>query len=446
MQAAALVVPDLPFDSERELETFSHIMTRLRATLGGDGVKAPIGIDLDALWARWRPEAQSPLASFSMRELRALCWDRRAVSDARFLLALETAGYIPAKLGFVRGLWHVHQQHWRLQTASALEAMFIRAGQQTGHRPKWLRAALELPALFTTEAPQAFGRKLFGDLAATASTIERFGLTSDGILAQQSVAACHEQWFDLLERFAPEDADRVTSLLTAGLQGLLASEVVQKDHFRASVERLLRLLPRAGVRYRTALADWIVSDDRLGHPRRRATSPNWVGYSEEAKLAALRLFATKDIGRFFDILIGKRTDHQGRRAFWERYIDSPQFIDYAIACDPTDRVRLVAAWREGQPDVARLDNAPEEHSAFIMRFMTRGDDLTIVEMSKANNAMYLFRTEIFERFVGSLIRARFSFKALKDREHSVARWRHSENWERRFADNLRTYGIFGGRR
>lgn len=446
MQAAAIVVPDLPFDCERELETFSRNMTRLRATLGGEGAKAPVGIDLDAVWARWRPEAQSPLAAFSTRELRALCWDRRAVSDARFLRALQSAGYIPAKLGFVRGLWHVHQQHWRLPTASALEALFIRAGQQTGHRPKWLRAALELPALFTSEALQAVGRKLFEDLAATASTLEGLGLTADGTLAQQSVAACLEQWFDLLEQFAPEETDRVTSLLAAGLQGLLASEVVDKDRFRASVERLLRLLSRAGVRYRTGLASWIVNDDRLGHPRRRATSANWAGYSEEAKLAALRLFAAKDIGRFFDILIGKRSDYQGRRAFWERYIESPQFTDYAIACDSKDRVRLVAAWGDGQPDVARLDDAPEEHSAFIMRFRTRDYDLTIVEMSKANNAMYLFNTETFEQSVGSLVRARFSFWALKNKAHSVDWWSHSVNWEVRFAQKLRGYGIVGGRR
>ena len=450
MQAAAVVGSESPLATEellpdRVLASFNRAMARLRATLGAEGAKPPAGIDLDALWARWSP-SPAPLTVYSTRELRALCWDRRAASDARFLVALEAAGYVPAKLGFVRGLWHVHQQHGRLSTATSLEQLFVRAGQRRGHHPKWLRAALELPALFTSEAPQAVGRKLFGDLAATADTLDRFGLTTDGALAEQSLAACREQWFELLERFAPEDADRVTSLLAAGLAGLLAKGVVGNERFRASVERLLGLLPRAGARYRAALADWIVRDDRLGHPRRSATSANWAGFSEKAKLAALRLFAAKDIGRFFDILIGKRSDHQGRRAFWERYVESPQFIDYAIACDPKDRVRLVAAWKDGKPDVARLDDAPEEHSAFMMRFRTRDYDLTIVEMSKANNAMYLFNTETFERYVGELVRARFSFRALKNKAHSVDWWPHMVNWEGRFAEKLRGYGIYGGRR
>jgi hypothetical protein len=446
LQTAALVVIEPTMAPEREVETFLRTVARLQATLGAEGAKPPAGIDVEALWTRWRPNADQPLAAFSSRELRALCWNRRAVSDARFLSALESAAYIPAKLGFVRGLWHVHQHHWRLPTASSLEALFVRAGAQGGHHPKWLRAALELPALFTPGAPEAIGRKLFGELSNARQVLETIGLTTDGALAQQSLAACREQWFDLMERFVPEEAERGKHLLSAGLYGLLSSAMVDTNHFRRSVERLLRLVSRGGARYRSTLAHWIGNDRRLGHPRRRATSANWAGFSEEAKLTALRLFAAKDIGRFFDILIGKLSDHQERQTFWERYIDSPQFVDYAIACDPTDRQRLVAAWQDGQPEIARLDDAPEAHSAFIMRFRTRTNDLTIVEMSKANNAMYLFNTETFEQSVGSLVRARFAFKALKNKYHSVDWWAHSGHWESRFTEKLRGYGITGAHR
>jgi hypothetical protein len=79
----------------------------------------------------------------------------------------------------------------------------------------------------------------------------------------------------------------------------------------------------------------------------------------------------------------------------------------------------------------------------VMRFIGKRD-LTVVEMSKANNAMYLFSTETFEQKVGSIADARFSFRALKDTVNSLARRAHREPWQQRFSQELADFGILPG--
>ena len=435
----------LPLDAEVELRPLTDALVRLRETRPVDGAERPVGLDVDALWARWSSSGQN-LTRFSLRELRALCWDRRATENEDFLEALEASGFVPTRLGFLRGLWHSHQHHWRLATASRLERYFANAASQPGHQPRWLESVSDLPGVFSNAAPQAVSDAFYKDLDGFAETIGRLRLSAEGQLAQRALRACRAQWLDVLKPYAQQDHQIGPSILRAGLQGILNREVTSKDDFLSVVERLLGLLARSGALYRQALAEWIVADPRLGHPRRTATSGNWVGVSEDARLAALRLFAAKDIGRFFDILIGRQFDTQHRRPFWEQYINSAQFVDYAIACDPEDRKRLIAAWNEGTPDVARLNGAPDRHSAFIMRFRTTQYDLIVVEMSRTNNAMYLFNTEDFEDRVGTIDRARFLFSALKNRAMAVDHWSHMQGWEPRFTERLSQYGIFRGSR
>ena len=435
----------LSLDADVELRPLAEALVRLREARPVDSAESPPGFDIDALWDRWN-SANETLNDFSLRELRALCWDRRAAEDRRFLDALEASGYVPARLGFLRGLWHSHQHHWRLGTASLLETYFAAASAVPGHLPRWLESVNALPGVFSETAPRAVGDAFFKDLEGVAETFGRLRLSAEGLLAQRALRDCRGRWLDAIKKCAAQDHGKVKLLLRAGLNGVLNSQLTSKDDFLLVVERLLGMLNRSGVQYREAVAEWIVVDRRLGHPRRSSTSGNWVGVSEGARLAALRLFAAKDIGRFFDILIGRKFDTQQRRPFWEQYIDSPQFVDYSIACDPEDRKRLIAAWTDGKPDVARMNGAPDRHSAFIMRFRTTQYDLLVVEMSRSNNAMYLFNTEDFEERVGTIDGARFLFAALKDKAMAVDHWAHITGWEPRFRERLRRYGIHRGQR
>ena len=153
----------LTLDAEVELRPLAEALVRLREARPVDGAERPVGLDIDELWDRWS-SAHETLDDFSLRELRALCWDRRAAEDRRFLSALESSGYVPARLGFLRGLWHSHQHHWRLGTASLLEAYFVAAAGLSGHRPRWLESVNALPGVFSETAPRAVGDAFFKDL------------------------------------------------------------------------------------------------------------------------------------------------------------------------------------------------------------------------------------------------------------------------------------------
>jgi hypothetical protein len=162
--------------------------------------------------------------------------------------------------------------------------------------------------------------------------------------------------------------------------------------------------------------------------------------SEAARQAAVQLFAARDLRVFFDILIGNLQDYQHRRPFWEQYVESPQLVDFAIACDSDDKRKLRANWREGTPDVADLWGAPAGHSAFIMRFRGR-EDVVIAEMSQPNKAMYLFSTATFEEKVGTLDGRAFHYDMLRSEPPAKARWVHRGNWHSAFGSNLRRYGV-----
>jgi hypothetical protein len=283
---------------------------------------------------------------------------------------------------------------------------------------------------------------VIASLPATEEKLRSFGVTVEGSLGHEALNGARQLWLRRLTgdpkgAFAP-------ALLRFGCDGMLAPALINLDVLRECCEHLLRLIAAGSIEYRNALRQFITSDQRLGHPRRVATRGNWIGFAEEAKSAAVQLFAARDLGTFFDILIGKSGDTQQRRAFWERYVDSPQLVDFAIACDEGDRARLKAYWPDGKPTVARLTGAPWQYSAFVMRFRAQPEDIVIAEMSKANNAMYQFTASVFEDQVGSLEQDRMSFLRLKNRNIASDWHTHRVGWHGSFASHLKRFGIQPG--
>jgi hypothetical protein len=345
---------------------------------------------------------------------------------------------IPTRASLMRGLWFAHQQGWRLPSASQLESLFGEMDRLPGAKPSWLRNTGSVRGLFAAEAAKAVSREVVAALPETAKVLERLRLSADGNLARQAIQGARDAWVEQIRHRTR--ADDVDELLQRGVTGLLSPAHIYGDEFRRIAEELLLLLPRAGNPFKDAMRRWIVHESRLGHPRRRSTSGNWVGMSEEARQAAVRLFAARDLRVFFDILIGNLQDYQHRRPFWEQYVESPQLVDFAIASDWEDKRKLQANWREGTPETATLLDAPPSHSAFIMRFNGR-HDVIVAEMSQPNNAMYLFETDDFESHVGDLDRLRFKFHQLKNREVAAQYWAHTPGWQERFARKLYELGI-----
>lgn len=431
----------VPLDPDIELRPLIAYLQEAQQTRPLEGGARPSGIDIDALCERWQRSGTS-IVGFIRRELRAMCWDVRLAGDPHFLHRLETEGIVPSRMPFLRGIWHAYQSHWPVINAPQIGRLLREGRRSRSNVPRWLKQVCDTPGILDDNATQALATLLLADLPSSRNTLRLLALTPEGKLGAEGLKIARQQWLQLIS--SDPNGSYVPAVFASGCEGLLAPDLIDAAGLREACERLLLLVAHGSNVYREALRHFITTDERLGHPRRTATRGNWAGFSQEAMAAAVRLFAARDLGTFFDILIGKYGDTQMRRSFWEQYIESPQLVDFAIACDEGDHARLKAHWRDGKPTVARLEGAPWQYSAFVMRFRVYPEDIVIAEMSKANNAMYQFTISVFEDQVGPLEQNRMSFLRLKNRQVASDWHTHRGDWHYRFASHLRRLGIQPG--
>lgn len=427
-------------DPSVELREFDERLQQLRNMRTYDERSQPPLVDIEELLQRWN-RVRPNLSTFRLRDIRAMCWDARTAADEQFVKGLIAADHIPRRLPMLRGLWHAHQVAWRLGTASRIETQIKAAASRAGYRPRWLESVRKNPDVLSDKAPAVLLRVL-GDGWDVEPVFRMLGITSEGQLGQQVVDAAIERWLRQVIRLSML-ADSC-AIVHEGHKTLLLQSILDLDRFRKVVNRLLLQIPKGSKAYRTAVATLILSDERLGHPKRVATRGNWIGFSDDAIRIAVQLFAARDLGAFFEILIERGDDEQRRRAFWERYVESPQLVNFAIACDTEDMKRLIARGTKERATAATLADAPPHHSAFIMQFKGR-DDVTLVEMSQGGNALYVFTSQDFEHHVGSLEDRAFRFRALKNKDLMLDRWTHRWPWHERFSQELASLGIYTGR-
>jgi hypothetical protein len=431
-----------PLDASVELSGLERRLMAMRDRFSyGSAVEVP-RLDLEALVYRWQ-RSQFDVTQFTMRELRALCWDSRMVEDERFVRAIESIPKLAGSARVLRGLWYSHERQWRLRTAPIIEQLIVARELTGGLAPGWLRTLWKNKNVLSAAAPSALALRAQADWRAARSGLAQAAVTVDGALGSAAIEAMMSQWIaDVLAQRTSGDA---VAMFNAGHDGLLAEQRLPVGLLRMAVELLVGAVQGQKHEYRSRIAEWIIADSRLGHPARRRTRGNWAGISERVRQLAVQLFAARDLGAFFQVLIGSGDDYQERRRFWERYVDSQQLVNFSIASDLYDRQKLVASLGKDRVEVARLLNAPDNHSAFMMHF--RGKvDIVVVEISKANNAMYLYLASTFEEHVGELQDDRFTFKQLKNQDLYQERRSHSLNWHRNFEYVLGHYGVSPGAR
>ena len=425
-------------DADQEVRGLDEWIERLRESRSIGDSRQPQSIDVDVLWSRWQ-STRPDLRSFSKREIRALCWDRRAANDHEFVLAIGGHEQYANSTGLLRGLWHAHQQHWRLATADRVEKMLWAQSKKRGTHPRWLSALLATREILDERAPNALMTRVGRAWRNAPEVLHSYGVREEGQLGSIALRQIRGAWLADVE--ANRSSPSVAQILQEGVGGVLRPDSTSPEVFRGAVELLMSLTSGSSKAYRDAIAAWILSEPRLGHPLRVKTRGHWVGISEKAKRLAVQLFAARDLKIFFDVLIGAEHDPQRRRMFWEPYAHSEQLTDFAIASDYHDKRRILATLGGSHADVASLESAPSDYSAFIMQFEGH-HRITVVEISKPNNAMYLFSTADFEARVGSIQRLRFSLHALKDQ--GVGRHVHGVDWRGKFSLLLARYGVYAG--
>lgn len=428
---------------DEELSEFDQRLARMRTARSLADAGAPPKVDIDALVSRWRAD-RPRLDGFTKREVRALCWDARAASDPEFVKAVGRVPALATSARLLRGLWYVHERQWRLPTSDLIERLIASRDPRSGGSSRWLRDVRQWPGVLTATAPEAIARKTEEDWRTAWSNLERLGITPDGSLGTVAVDQMVKRW--VADALSFRTSSRGAEAFAAGHEGLLSHPRISASHFLFAVEALVGGVDGASKAFHERIASWILSDARLGHPARVRTRGNWIGISARTRQLAIQLFAARDLGAFFEVLIGASFDEQRREPFWQRYVTSPQLVNFSIASDWADRRRLVARLGKEQADVAHLHGGPSELSAFVMHFSGR-QEIVIAEMSKSNNAMYLYDAGVFERGVGSIQESsKFHYHALKNASLMLNRYSHTTGWHYTFENILRRYGIFPGSR
>lgn len=424
-----------------ELREFDEQIEQLRKTHAQDDRPALPQTDFDEIWQRWirvRPD----LSTFNHREVRALCWDTRAAADERFVRSLVTSNYIPRVISMLRGLWHSHQEAWRLDTARQIEKQIKIAATSPGYHPSWLKAVGRTQDMLSHKGPIVL-EQLLGNTWDVESVFRPFGVTPKGKLGQRVIDAAIERWLHEVEKRSLVNG--ACTIVREGYTALTPQELIDDDRFRKVVRQLLLQIPKGSEEYRSTVTALILSDERLGHPKRFTTRSNWIYFTEDIIRIAVHLFAARDLGAFFEILMERGDDEQKRHMFWRSYIESRQLTNFAIACDDEGIDRLKARGTRERTSASRLIGAPPHHSAFIMQFKGK-TDITLVEMSKGGNALYLFLSKDFEQHVGSLEDDEFRFCSLKNRGLMLDRWTHRGPWHEKFAEDLAAqFGIHRSR-
>lgn len=426
---------------DQELAEFDRRLTKMRSARFLADAESPPKVDVDALMSRWRAERPS-LEGFTRREVRAMCWDARAASDPEFVRALGRNPALASNARLLRGLWYVHERQWRLPTSESIERLISQQAPSIRVTSSWLREVRQWPGVLGASAPEAIARRTEENWREALNNLQGLGITPDGSLGTLAIERIVKRW--VAEALSFRKSSRGAEAFEAGYQGVLSHPRIGGPHFLFAVEELVGGVDGASKEYRDRIASWILSDKRLGHPARVRTRGNWAGISARTRQLAIQLFAARDLGAFFEVLIGASFDDQRRQPFWQRYVNSPQLVNFSIASDWSDRQRLVARLGRDQADVAQLIGGPSQLSAFVMHFSGR-QEIVVAEMSKANNAMYLYDAQVFERRVGSIQESsRFHYSALKSASWMLDRYSHATGWHYTFDNVLRRYGIFPG--
>ena len=428
---------------DEELAEFERRLTKMRSVRSLADAETPPKVDVDALIARWRAERPS-LEGFTRREVRAMCWDARAASDPEFVRTLERISTYASNARFLRGLWYVHERQWRLPTSESIERLISQQAADARVTSSWLREVRQSPGVLGGSAPEAVARKTETNWREAWNNLQRLGITPDGSLGTLAIDRMVKRW--VAEALSFRKSSRGADAFEAGYHGLLSHPRIGRPHFLFTVEELVGGVDGASKEYRARIASWILGEERLGHPARVRTRGNWVGVSARTRQLAIQLFAARDLGAFFEVLIGASFDDQQRQPFWQRYVNSPQLVNFSIASDSNDRQRLVARLGRDHADVAKLIGGPAQLSAFVMHFSGR-QEIVVAEMSKSNNAMYLYDARMFDKGVGSIQESsKFQYHSLKSTSLMLNRYSHTTGWHDTFESILRHYGIFPGSR
>jgi hypothetical protein len=183
--------------------------------------------------------------------------------------------------------------------------------------------------------------------------------------------------------------------------------------------------------------DYVLRGGKLGDPRLSQYGFNWAGVPEGAKNKVIEWLSRADIVFFFDHVLPRGSDRQGRKDFWLRYVKN--FTKTRCLLGSEDNARLIPIFRKTQAQVEGYGRirGQENNSAFLLDFGT----VVAVEFSRIG-ACYLYESSNIPRKLKDFwTPISFSEPDLKSRHLCVARVTHTRGWQHSLSQELAKLGI-----
>ena len=129
----------------------------------------------------------------------------------------------------------------------------------------------------------------------------------------------------------------------------------------------------------------IIKNPKYGDPR--LNKLNWSNIEPKARQIFISWLAKEDLEFFFNIMFKNSTNGQGRKGFWEQYINSDELLysKVILSNEAATYSAVKEAEKEGRT-FARFRSSADNSSCFILAFKTAN----IVEFSESGNAVYFY--------------------------------------------------------
>lgn len=433
-----------PFDS-RNLATLARDTSAMeRSVTALAAVKPPDPQELARAIRAWQ-SAEGDALRLDRRTIKVLCQHTDTALDPGWVTALFRAGGLPVRRAWFEALLSAYLARWRtMAQPEALEEALRGLVQKAAAGQRWAANLKEdVFPLLGAEAPERLLAGAADPLAAWEPVIERWSLARTHGLGAVVLERALRKWCgDWLAGYGFPELQARLDNLASGLSLLTRESGLAQGVFTATVSDLILAGPAARhPEIREALIHFALRHPRLGDPRVKAHL--WVAMPS-AKARLIGWMAQKDLRLFYDYVVADGQDAQGRKVFWNRFLD--QVTNFRLVLEENDRDRLVDRLAEHGVSYAVMEG-PNQVSAFILRFDSRLDQsgLVCVEFSRSGNSLYFYDPQTFEREVARMdaktFRASPGIRNLKDQFQNKHRLPHIANWQWKATEYLQQHGI-----
>lgn len=384
---------------------------------------------------QWDEFIKGRITEVSRGLVRYLCWEPNIATSKRFLDYLNNSGF---ELGArsTQGLVRSCHARWSNEFASGSEISKVKSIVQNyqGSNRSILKWKGAINTILGKEGPLLFARDIiFKNMKNIKELTNEWALDEHSAYIRSAISQAADQCLGYMVR----DKDYGNYLFST----IFPWKGWEPKSFKDAIGKaILHTSMQAGSSFFEPFRKFILGDkERLGDPRLRQYRPNWSGINEEAKKRFLGWLAREDIVFFFEHVLPKGSDPQGRKNFWLLYVK--HCVSSRPMLCPNDHLRLQMLLQQKDIMVGHFGLMTATNSAFILDF----GSIIAVEFSIVG-ACYIYKADDFKRIIPDYWTNRpLSENDLKNQNLCIERIIHIRtrriDWREKAANLLSRYGI-----